>query len=166
MMQDLNDKERALVQAYVNNGFNKKAAYRSVFPNAADSTCEVNGYKALSKPTIKAAVQELTEQKTSQLKDSKDSIVNEAIAITQEARKVKQYSAAIKALDTRAKLGGFYDQDADDVQKYAQFVQQIKAKNITINMNDSTKQDCNKDDVTQDDMIEVDTHNQPINHPP
>ena len=137
-MQELSDNELAVAKAYVGNGFNKTQAWKSTHPKAGTNSAAVNGYKTINKPHVQKAIQELTDKQLSPIKDSKEAIINEAVEITQEARAQKQYSAAIKGLDTRAKLGGFYDQDGEDSQKYFTFIQNLQSNNlnITVNKND------------------------------
>jgi len=135
-MKQLNDRERAVVKAYVNNGFNKTAAYQSVFPNCSYESATASGCQMLNQEHIKPAIAEETEKNISPLQDSKEAIVQEAIALTNESRTQKQFSAAMKGLDLRAKLGGYYDQDGEDATKYIAFIQQV-TNNTQVNINKS-----------------------------
>lgn len=137
-MKQLNDRERAVVKAYVSNGFNKTEAYKSAFPDCSSESAMVSGCRMLNQEHMKVAIQEETEKNISPLKDSKEAIIKEAIEITGLAKDKAQYSAAMKGLDTRAKLGGYYDQDEESGTKYMAFVQQI-TNNTQFNINNSVK---------------------------
>lgn len=141
-VDELNEREYAVVQAYVNNGYNKTRAYKTVFPDCTDQSAASNGYRLISQEHMQRAITELTDQKITPIKDSKQAIIQEAVEITQEARQQKQYSAAMKGLDTRAKLGGYYDQDEESSQKYLTFINQIN--NTQINITDKKRLVSNK----------------------
>ena len=57
----------------------------------------------------------------------------------------------MKGLDTRAKLGGYYDQDKESSQKYLTFINQIN--NTQININDKKRLASKK--TIQEDKLEV-----------
>ena len=152
ILSELNEREYAVVQAYVNNGFNKTRAYKTVFPHCADESAKVQGCKMLNQEHLQQAITELTDNKIQPIKDSKQAIIEEAVGITQEARAQKQYSAAMKGLDTRAKLGGYYEQDEESSQKYLTFINQIN-NNTLINVNDKNNDESLKHKAIQVDKL-------------
>jgi hypothetical protein len=157
-VKQLSDREIAVVKAYVSNGYNKGKAYASVYPDCNTNTSRINGWKMLTQPHVKLAIEAYTDKEAASLKDSKQAIITEAVEITQEARSQKQYSAAMKGLDTRAKLGGYYEQDEESSQKYISFVQQI-TNNTLINVSDKTDKS-----ISNDEQALVNTHDETTLH--
>ena len=71
----LNIKQQTFIEEYLANGFNAKAAYKTAYPKAKDSTCKTNGCLLLQDPTIKTYL----DKKLKEIEDAKIATAKERL---------------------------------------------------------------------------------------
>lgn len=87
----LNVRERRFADEYIANGRNATKAYKSISPNAKDTTCASKGYEWIRKGEISAYIKNKTKERLNAASLTADDIIDELITIG-FARPQKGYS--------------------------------------------------------------------------
>jgi phage terminase small subunit len=106
------------VAEYISNGGNGKQAYMTVRPKASQQTAKVNACKMLKRPAVKKALQEVKSKKMDEAIASQEYLINEAHKIGKDAYKKDKHGAALKAVETKAKLNHVFDDKESDITNW------------------------------------------------
>lgn len=87
----LTARERRFADEYIANGRNATQAYKSISPNAKDTTCASKGYEWIRKGEISAYIKSKTKERLNAASLTADDIIDELITIG-FARPQKGYS--------------------------------------------------------------------------
>jgi hypothetical protein len=117
--------EEQFVIEFLKNGGNGKKAYLTVKPNSSEKSAKVSACKLLKKPAVIDAIQKASQKGYDEGIASRAYLINEAHEIGQDAFKKDKHGAAIKAVDTKAKLNHIYDEENDESGRYSALLQSI-----------------------------------------
>jgi phage terminase small subunit len=117
-MNKLTHTEEMFVAEYISNGGNGKQAYMTVRPKASQQTAKVNACKMLKRPAVKKALQEVKSKKMDEAIASQEYLINEAHKIGKDAYKKDKHGAALKAVETKAKLNHVFDDKESDITNW------------------------------------------------
>lgn len=117
--------EEQFVIEYIKNGGNGTQAYLAVKPNSNGKSAKVSACRLLKKPAVIDAIQKATEKGYDEGITSREYLIKEAHEIGQDAFKKDKHGAAIKAVDTKAKLNHLYKEEVDESAGYNALLQAI-----------------------------------------
>ncbi|MBF0291314.1 MAG: hypothetical protein HQK86_04075 [Nitrospinae bacterium] len=117
---------------YFRNGQNGAAAYAIAKPGVKPGAAKVGACNLLKRPEIQSAIQErmATYRETSAVAEAitRDQLTKDARRLMEKAEEAGNYQAALKSVDTQAKLYGFYE--TNDAKGYEGYLNLIKKLSV------------------------------------
>lgn len=106
----LNDEQNHFLREYFRNGRKPLPAFRIAYPNnkGNDETCRVRAYQMLKSPSISMAVDQIEKTARQGIVLSLSDHLQNLATLRDEAKKVRQYGAAVSAEVNRGKASGLY----------------------------------------------------------
>jgi phage terminase small subunit len=117
--------EEQFVIEYIKNGGNGTQAYLAVKPNSSEKSAKVSACRLLKKPAVIDAIKQASEKGYDEGIASREYLIKEAHEIGKDAFRKDKHGAAIKAVDTKAKLNHIYDETKDESATYSALLQSI-----------------------------------------
>lgn len=146
-MDNLKAWQTVFVSEYFKNGQNGAAAYAIAKPSISPASAKVQACKLLKRPEIQSAIEErmTAYRETSAVAEviTRDQLTKDARRLMQKAEESGNFQAALKSVDTVAKLHSLYTPDKEAGMKgYLTLVNQlcnvkIGAVNLLLNEKDN-----------------------------
>ncbi len=106
----LNEEQNAFLREYFRNGRKPLPAFRLAYPNnkSQDETARVRAYQMLKSPSISMAVSQIEKAAIQSIVLTLNDHLQNLAVLRDEAKKVRQYGAAVSAEVNRGKASGLY----------------------------------------------------------
>lgn len=112
MKGEITLKMKNFVEEYMKNGFNGTKAYQKVYQQDL-AKAGPSASRLLNRPEIKAYIKNLKDIDEENI-TTKRKILQETLAILQDAKNESRFNDALRAIDIVAKLEGYYIKDEND----------------------------------------------------
>ena len=121
----LTQKQDKFIREYLANGYN--ATQAAIKAGYSKKTAYSIGQENLTKPEIKAALAQHSEQEQKQFQYTKEEHFKELEELKQEAKRTGALAAAVKAAELKGKLCGLYiDKVETTIKEPRRFVFELK----------------------------------------
>jgi phage terminase small subunit len=167
---NLTPRDAAFLMAYKAANFNGRKAWQTIKPTASENSAKASAWRILKKPEVIKALEELKQDNISavnkKISYSKAELHEDTTRIMRSAEEEKQFSAAVKCVELKARTERLFDDDTDDSSKYTMFIQSISNNNININQIVQNKENIKQEqevlceglhNPTQSDQITTET---------
>lgn len=127
--------KEVFVSEYFKNGGNGAAAYAVAKPDITPASAKVQACKLLRKSEIRSAIQErmTAYRETSAVAEvvTRDQLTKDTRRLMKKSEESGNFQAALKAIDTLAKLNGLYEpNDTKGVNGYLELIKQLSVVKI------------------------------------
>ena len=122
--------EQLFCNEYVQNGQNQRQALLKAKPNLTPGSASTIANRLLNRVDVQDYIQELTNTQIDKLQDqenrwTRDATLNRLDQVIGQAEDKEQYQAAIRGVETGAKIAGLFQPEDKAKDKYLTFVQQF-----------------------------------------